>query len=237
MSFCASLSLWGTLPERHGDFVVHRPLRPRRPEFPLQPVLAVVELRHLRNHALQVHAHQLPRRLAQLEHHADRRLLPRRLVQSLRVGIVLADTVRRSPSPSARPAQSPCGQARSELLRPRVQSILQHHRGRRDREELRRRSSPAMPAPDCPAQSCSRIRSTPAPPESSAVVPRPPDPPKLALSTTSCACPAEAKLVIVAVHVDLHLVHRPLRTAVAAPPSPGSSSRRCSTLGSSVAGA
>src|ERR1039458_753902 len=67
------------LSKRDRDFVVHRALCPRWLEHPLQSVRAVVKLRNLGDYALQVHAHHLALHLAELEHHADRRLLPQRL--------------------------------------------------------------------------------------------------------------------------------------------------------------
>ena len=93
------------LPERHHDFVVHRALRPGLSEPPPQPVVAVVEFRHIRHDALQIDAHQLLVLLAELEHHFDRRLLPRRLVQSLRRRIVLARKARTPMSPIAVPGE------------------------------------------------------------------------------------------------------------------------------------
>src|ERR1041384_2661122 len=75
----------------HRNLIVHRALRSRSPELPLQPVLSVVKFRNFRNQALEIDPHCLPLNLAKLKHDADWGLLPRRLVQPLRRLIVLAE--------------------------------------------------------------------------------------------------------------------------------------------------
>ena len=52
-------NLFPVLSKRHIQFVVHRSLRPIVLESPLQPRIAVVELRNLRNHRRHVRPEQL----------------------------------------------------------------------------------------------------------------------------------------------------------------------------------
>jgi len=133
------------LSERHGDFVVYGSLRTRRPEFPLQPVLAVVELRHHRNHALEVDPHELSRRIAQLEHHADGRLLASRLIERRRVAVILAVKLECGRH-RALSRRNGLRQAGSELIHARIQIVLQHDGSLGYGEELRRRSAqPRLP--------------------------------------------------------------------------------------------
>src|SRR5579884_3186393 len=62
------------------QLIVHPSLRSAVLKFPLQSALAVVERWHFGNHAPQINAQQLSLLLAELEHYADRRPLPRRLI-------------------------------------------------------------------------------------------------------------------------------------------------------------
>src|SRR5436190_1627159 len=77
-----SVGLWPARfsPDRDHNLVFRRTLRPRVMKGPAQPKIAVVELRDIGNQALEPHAHELPAALPQLEHHRDRRSLPRRLI-------------------------------------------------------------------------------------------------------------------------------------------------------------
>src|SRR6185503_11583374 len=76
----AELSCENPSPESDVQFVIHRSLRPIVAKRPLQPRLPVVEFRHFWNHRRHVGAEQLPRLFSQLQHHADRRPLPGRLI-------------------------------------------------------------------------------------------------------------------------------------------------------------
>src|SRR3569623_1730827 len=83
------LSQAAALSKRHHQFVVRNSLRPCVVKLPLQARLGIFERGHIRNHAAKVNAHELPGELPHLKHHAQRRLLPRRLVQSVCREIIL----------------------------------------------------------------------------------------------------------------------------------------------------
>src|SRR5579883_2105612 len=79
------LAYW--LAERDIKFVSRRALRPAVLKFPLEARLAVVVLRNRRHHRRHVRPEQLVRLLPQLQHHRDRRPLPRRLIQRRRLRV------------------------------------------------------------------------------------------------------------------------------------------------------
>src|SRR5215831_11223327 len=80
-----------SLAKCHHHFVFCRSLRLRVPELPLEASLRIVELRDVRDHALQINTHELPASLPQLEHQAHWQMLPCCLIESRCRIIVLAE--------------------------------------------------------------------------------------------------------------------------------------------------
>lgn len=122
------------LSERQKDLIVRPPLRAAILKLPLLTFLRIVKIGHFGNNTFHVDPEQLTLLLAELNHHADGRPLPRGLVQRGGRSIVLLIETEIEID-GAKPRRDGAGQVSAKFFAPKVEIVLERKLCARERQE------------------------------------------------------------------------------------------------------